>query len=136
MNGFRSFLLTIEEWSLILMLVVLLTMVFLEVVLRYLSLPLFWTEEITRYLFIWIIMIGSIVGIEKKLHFNVEFIVKYLPNGLQKVIAVFSNLVVIVFLLIMGIKGMAIYHSMAGVTTPSLGIPSSSPSLSSRLLPS
>jgi TRAP-type C4-dicarboxylate transport system permease small subunit len=123
MRGFRAFLLKIEEWSLILMLIALLTMVFLEVVLRYLSLPLFWTEEITRYLFIWIIMIGSIVGIEKKLHFKVELIVRAFPQHLQRAIGLFGQFAIISFLLIMGIFGMKIYPSMAGVVTPSLGLP-------------
>ena len=121
--GFRAFLLRLEEACLIVMMGLLLALVFAEVVLRYLHFPLFWTEELTRYLFIWIIMIGSIVAVDKKIHFNVEFIVKFFPRPFRKLLSLVENALIILFLVVLGYKGIGAYHSMSGVTTPSLSLP-------------
>jgi TRAP-type C4-dicarboxylate transport system permease small subunit len=121
--GFRTFLLRLEETCLIVMMSFLLALVFGEVVLRYLHLPLFWTEELTRYLFIWIIMIGSIVAVDKKAHFNVELVVNYFPEPLRKLVSILENALTILFLILLGYKGIGAYHSMSGVTTPSLSLP-------------
>jgi TRAP-type C4-dicarboxylate transport system permease small subunit len=31
-----------------------------------------WTEEMSRFFFIWMVMIGSIIGVRERLHFDVD----------------------------------------------------------------
>lgn len=51
------------------------TTIFIQVLFRYfikVSVP--WTEELSRYLYIWCIFIGSAIASKEKLHMDLEFI--------------------------------------------------------------
>ncbi len=58
-----------------------------------------WTEEMARFFFIWMIMIGSMVGIRDGAHFDVDLWpeLKPRPNALLRIV---SNLFVLVFALV------------------------------------
>jgi TRAP-type C4-dicarboxylate transport system permease small subunit len=57
--------------------------VFAQVVFRYLlSSPLVWSEELARYLFVWVTMIGSAMAVRMGLHYGLDILVKPLPRAL------------------------------------------------------
>ncbi|MDB5055341.1 MAG: dicarboxylate transporter, DctM subunit [Bacilli bacterium] len=58
--------------------------IFLQVISRYVfnhSLP--WSEELARYLFIWLALLGAALGIYKRTHPNIDIIVNYLSKSIQ-----------------------------------------------------
>ena len=115
--------LQIEIAIVIFLLLVTFTVVIIEVIFRFLGFPLYWSEEIARYSFVWLIMFGCIVGIEKKIHFQVDFFAKSLNKKLQKINFYISNLVTGVFLFFWAYKGVLLCINAQGVTSPALGIP-------------
>lgn len=62
------------EWLLIVTVMVLIVPVTMQIVSRYTALipPYIWTEELARFLFIWMIMIGAMLGVREMAHFNVD----------------------------------------------------------------
>lgn len=42
---------------------------FTEVIPRYM-----WTEEMSRFFFVWLIMLGATLGVRERLHFDVDFL--------------------------------------------------------------
>jgi TRAP-type transport system small permease protein len=62
------------NWLLIGTVAVLIVPVTMQIVSRYTALipPYIWTEELARFLFIWMIMIGAMVGVREMSHFNVD----------------------------------------------------------------
>ena len=62
------------DWLLIATVAVLIVPVTMQIVSRYTDLipPYIWTEELARFVFIWMIMIGSMVGVREMAHFNVD----------------------------------------------------------------
>jgi TRAP-type C4-dicarboxylate transport system permease small subunit len=62
------------DWLLIFTVAVLILPVTLQIVSRYTALipSYIWTEELARFVFIWMIMIGSMVGVREMAHFNVD----------------------------------------------------------------
>lgn len=62
------------DWLLIATVMVLILPVTMQIVSRYTDLipPYIWTEELARFLFIWMIMIGAMVGVREMSHFNVD----------------------------------------------------------------
>jgi TRAP-type C4-dicarboxylate transport system permease small subunit len=58
-----------------------------------------WTEEMARFFFVWMIMIGSMVGIRDGAHFDVDLWpeLKPRPNALLRIV---SNLFVLVLALV------------------------------------
>ncbi len=59
------------------------------------SLP--WTEELSRFSFVWLLMLGASVGMYNQEHFNVTFVVDALPRGLQPPIQLLVYLVELLF---------------------------------------
>lgn len=64
------------EWLLIGLLSVLIAFVALQVLSRQTSLvPTFlWTEEIARFCFVWMILVGSTVAVRENMHFDIDLL--------------------------------------------------------------
>ena len=58
-----------------------------------------WTEEMARFLFIWMIMIGAMVGIRESTHFDVDVWPQLGPRG-TALLKIVSSLFVLVFALV------------------------------------
>ncbi len=58
-----------------------------------------WTEEMARFFFIWMIMIGAMVGVRENIHFDVDLwpVLKPRANALLRIV---TNLFVLVFALV------------------------------------
>ena len=71
------------DWLLIATVAVLIVPVTMQIVSRYTDLipSYIWTEELARFLFIWMIMIGSMVGVREMAHFNVDVWNRLSPRG-------------------------------------------------------
>jgi len=70
----------LEEIVLVAMLAVMVILVFLQVVMRYLfDASLSWSEEVSRYLFLWIIWMGAGLATKKNSHICLDFVTKRLP---------------------------------------------------------
>jgi TRAP-type transport system small permease protein len=73
--------------------------VFGNVVLRYLfNSGITWSDEMARYLFIWLVLLGSITVLKDGGHLGVEMVIAWLPKPLKKAIYVISNLMVLYIL--------------------------------------
>ena len=78
------------------MTVIIATQVFYRYILNQ---PLAWTEEIARYLMIWVTFLGSAMAVKYGEHIGVTFIVERFPQRLQTVIGIVLNLSITFFFL-------------------------------------
>lgn len=64
------------------MMLLLIVPVFLQIVSRFVSfIPRYiWTEEIARFAFIWIIMLGATIAVKEGTHFSVDLLKTYSPR--------------------------------------------------------
>jgi C4-dicarboxylate transporter DctM subunit len=96
------------DWFLGLVMTVMLVVVTLQVWYRFvLNDPLAWSEELARYLFVWISFIGSAVGVRMNVHLGIDLIEKIMTPMGHKILSVIVNGLIQVFLLIVifwGIK--------------------------------
>ncbi|WJQ05814.1 TRAP transporter small permease [Geobacillus stearothermophilus] len=70
--------------------------VFGNVVLRYgFNSGITWSEEMARFLFIWLTFLGAIVALKDNEHLGVEMFVKKLPPKLRKLAYVICNLLIL-----------------------------------------
>ncbi|HUQ24037.1 MAG TPA: TRAP transporter small permease [Burkholderiales bacterium] len=58
-----------------------------------------WTEEMARFLFVWMIMIGAMLGIHENRHFEVDIWPRLSPRP-QAALRLVANLAVLVFALV------------------------------------
>ncbi len=98
--------------------------VFGNVVLRYVfNSGLTWSEEMSRYFFVWMVFLGAIAALKDKMHLGVDIVVNALPKGLQKAAFLISNAVVLylLWLVLQGSWKMTILNMNS--TGPATGMP-------------
>ena len=92
--------------------------IFSEVVCRYaLGTSLVWSEELARYLLVWIGFLGASIGLRMRGHFGVELLVMALPPGLRKVLTCLTITVMFIFLGIVTFYGVIMVASADEVST-------------------
>lgn len=80
------------EYITISLILVMVIVVFLQVVYRFIILSsLAWSEEMARYLLIWITFLGASIGVKRKSHIGVEVVVNLLPEKVQTVVSIIAN---------------------------------------------
>ena len=92
---------TLLRWLLAMAVGILIVPVSLQIFSRYTELipSYIWTEEMARFLFVWMIMIGAILGIREGRHFEVDVWPRLAPRP-QAALALVSNLAVLGFALV------------------------------------
>jgi len=58
-----------------------------------------WTEELARLLFVWMIMLGAMIGIRESTHFDVDLLPR-LPPRVDALLKIVTHLFVLVFALV------------------------------------
>jgi TRAP-type C4-dicarboxylate transport system permease small subunit len=88
-------------WLLVIAVAVLLVPVSLQIFSRYTELipSYIWTEEMARFLFVWMIMIGAMVGVREGGHFDVDLWPELSPRT-NAALRIVSNTFVLVFALV------------------------------------
>ena len=67
---------------------------FLAAVNRFtLSLPMPWSEELVKFLLMWMTMVGAALGVATNEHVGIDVFVSRFPHGLQHVISQVMNLI-------------------------------------------
>lgn len=101
-RGFRS----VEDWVSGLLIIGGLSVMLLQVIQRYVfELPTTWQDEISRYLVIWGVLIGSSVALRDNAHIRVEILYQIFPKSVKKWVNLFANLVALIFFLYLIIYG-------------------------------
>lgn len=74
---------------------------FLQVCLRYIFSHSFaWIEEVSRYLFVWIVFLGAAIAFDDDSHIKIDFIESKLPKKIKGIVQYF---IVLINLLAMGL---------------------------------
>ncbi|WP_400164602.1 TRAP transporter small permease [Brevibacillus sp. TJ4] len=69
-------------------------LVFSNVVLRYaLNSGIPWAEEMSRFLFVWMVFLGAIGALKDHGHLGVDLVIKKLPESLRRVSLLLANLI-------------------------------------------
>ncbi|MEB3101837.1 TRAP transporter small permease [Ferviditalea candida] len=90
----------VVEFLLFIFLSVMTIVVALQVLFRYvINEPLFWTEELARYLMIYIVYMGASVGVRWGSHVGFTFFVGRISPALAKWLAIIANLGLLAFTL-------------------------------------
>jgi TRAP-type transport system small permease protein len=73
----------------------------LQIISRYTELipSYIWTEELSRFLFIWMVMLGAMIGVREGTHFDVDIWPEISPRT-AAILRIVSNTFVLVFALV------------------------------------
>lgn len=85
---------------------VLLTILLINVISRnLLGGSIAWIEEISRYIFTWMMFMGIAIGVHYKKHLGVEFVVGLYPAKVKKAAYFISDVLTLVLFIILAIYG-------------------------------
>jgi len=94
----------------------------LQVFSRYVfSAPLTWTEELSRYLYIWACWFGAPVAMRRGNHVAITVLVERFPRRLSQGLALITQIVALFFLLELAYQGMLLAfrsHTVRAITLP------------------
>ena len=112
-----------EAAVLIALVVVMTVVVFLQVLYRYVfAQPLQWSEELARYLFVWLSILGATLALQKKGHFGLDFFYKILPNPLRRFMKFPIYLLMGTVIFVILFQGIILVQKTALQESPAMGI--------------
>lgn len=107
-RGIKYYYDHLEETLIVIALVAMTILVFLQVVLRYVfNTGILWSEEVSRYLFVWVSWLGLSLGAREDQHIKVEMVVNKLKGRPALAVKILSHLIVLainVFIVYQGIR--------------------------------
>jgi len=105
---------------------VMVVLIVIQVFARYgMGSSLSWSEETSRYLFIWVVMLGTVIGVHDGSHVAVEFILKRLPPMLHKLATLGFTLCLLVLAAVMVMYGSVLAAKVYTQLSPATRVPMS-----------
>ncbi len=88
----------IEEYIVVICLGIMSVLIFVQVLMRYVfNNSLSWSEELSRYLLIWMVNIGISYAVKKKCHVRITALDSVFPTAAKKVLEYISSFLVLAF---------------------------------------
>lgn len=125
MNIIRAIDRRFEEVLLFIFSTIMVSVIFLQVVMRVSGNSLSWSEELGRYCFIWLVYIGISYGVKKQRHIKVDVMLLLLKGKAKLTLAIIANLLFLFFSLYVVVNGYDIASQLLsfGQQSPALHIP-------------
>lgn len=96
---------------------VLVAVITVAVVARYFfGHPFAWTEELCTFLFIWFSFLGATLATYEKRHVSVDIVVSRLPKLVNRIIKLFSNILILVFFVLLVVGSFILFPTMLHVS--------------------
>ncbi len=99
--------------------------VIMSVFLRYFfSFSFRWVDELTRYLFIYMVFLGIPIAFREKTHVKIEYFASFFSKRLKYLVLIFIDLLILITLLYIGNSTLYMINSHLGRTlSPGLKLP-------------
>ena len=119
----RGFVLA-NQWVVILMMASMATLVFVNVVSRYVfNYSIIWVEEVTQYEMIWITYLGAGLALRQGRHVTVDVLQDRLPSRLRRWVRAAVGLALVAFLAVATVLGFRMVGFAWDQETPVLNLP-------------
>lgn len=123
MSKLRSLLERAEETVIGLVLATMLVTIIAQVFARYVAnYPLAWTEELARYLFVWLVFLGASQAMRHGEHIAVGLIADALPDPARRAIAVCVQALIAGFLIVLIVQGVRVVTIVAPLPSIALKV--------------
>ena len=113
----------VVNWMLFLLMAAMVVVIAAQVWYRFvMNDPLDWSEEMGRYLFVWISFMGAAAGVRYQVHLGIDIIEKLVSKTIYRFVVLLANLIIQIFLLVIIYWGFKILGVIRFQTSPSMGI--------------
>lgn len=123
LHQFSLFINRIVEVFVVILASLMTIVILLGVFFRYVLLkPLPWSEDLGRYLMIWLALFAVGLVMHHRRHVAVRIFVDLLPSKMNLLMRLLANSIVVVFAILMGVLGIQYLSSAMSQISPSLHI--------------
>lgn len=124
LKALNRFLVSLETYAAGGLVVTVSVVVLLQVGMRYIfALPNPWSEEVSRFCFIWMSMLGASLAVEHRAHFGFNQAIKGLAPRAKSAVQTFATAVVLMFSLLLVATGVALMGLTMGERSSALNLP-------------
>ena len=100
--------------------------VFAQVIWRFVfNDPFTWSEELARYLQVWIVLLAASVCIHEGSHLAVDYLVHHLSPRYQRILSLVVALLMMIFVIVLVVAGVKMMVTARSQSSPALHIPMS-----------
>jgi C4-dicarboxylate transporter DctQ subunit len=122
-SSFLNVLIRFSEYITTICLVIAGLSIFIQVILRYIfKIGFPWTEELARYLVIYLSLIGSSIVVKNKDHPRIDLIYELFPEKVKAFLAFLFNILNLIFLIVLFWQGIDNTRFGLDTRTPALQI--------------
>ena len=105
------------------LMVTIVVVIFAQVVTRYvLHVSLSWSEELARYLLMWLAMLSAAYGFKIRAHFALVFLVNRFPTGVRRFVPIVVSILVGALLCVFVFEAVQITYSVRNQVGPATGL--------------
>lgn len=88
----------VEEWLSVAVLIAILLLLSYQVIMRFVFHNTnSWSEELARYLFIWLVYLSAAYAIYKNAHIKIDAVKSLYPKKIRKYIPIFGNVIFLIY---------------------------------------
>lgn len=113
----------LSEWLMFIFALVMILACFAQVCTRLAGVPLSWSEELARYMAVWLTFIGAAYALRKGSLAIVEILYNALKGVSKKALYVLISILIIAFCVVLMRYGLAFALKFMGQTSPAMQIP-------------
>lgn len=95
----------------------------LQILTRHLGISVIWTEEVANYSFIWAVFMGAAVMVNRREHFNFDFLIRKLSGKKRMTLSIFNDIVLIIFnffIFLLGLQVVTEFWNYTWATLPDM----------------
>lgn len=93
----KKFLNNFEGWFCGIMLAIMLVLLVMQVVLRWIGETNTWSEELSRYMFVWLVYVGGSFATQQDSHIRIDLALRVWPQKVRPLAKALGNLLWIAF---------------------------------------
>ena len=115
---------SVSENILFILMALIIVIMFVHVLFRYIfNQSLSWSEELAKFIFVWLTFLGAAICIKERIHIGVEFLVERLPAKWKRYLDLFQTTLIILFNLTLSIIGFCWVSEVSGTLSPAMNLP-------------
>lgn len=112
-----------EDVFLVLALLAMGLILLVQIVSRYcFNYPLVWSEELARFIFVWMAFIGASFGVKNKTHINMALLFNKMPRRAKMAVQIVNNILAMTIFLMIVVAGWELAVDQAVIRSSAMGV--------------
>ena len=114
----------ISDNILFVLMALIVAIMFAQVLFRYVfNQSLSWSEELAKFLFVWLTFLGAAICIKERLHVGVEFLMERLSDKWKRYLNLFQTVLITFFNCFLSVVGFRWVWEVSGTLSPAMSLP-------------